>query len=279
MSSPTGAYPVPRPYDRDVLPQPGPTDLSIAPTSTGWGVVTLAQTYSTFWRLTGPESSAPGVVDVGLTGWLVNSTPGATWHVAYLGDSLETTSLELEAVAVPLVAIPLAIGPVASPGIVWPVQRGSPTLSDTSWTRPRVMVVSRCTNSYGPSKGGADVLAQRHAVLLAQDADVVYVGARPILGEHVQFLPVRTRDPLPSAGGSVAYLANEGFHVVQGATAAIQGERQYPVDLIVSNSSISTILLKLFGHRPVGTLHSRQPLRRARTGRPGPAWRRSEASS
>jgi glycosyltransferase involved in cell wall biosynthesis len=113
------------------------------------------------------------------------------------------------------------------------------------------MVVSRCTNSYGPSKGGADVLAQRHAVLLAQDADVVYVGARPILGEHVQFLPVRTRDPLPSAGGSVAYLANEGFHVVQGATAAIQGERQYPVDLIVSNSSISTILLKLFGRRPV----------------------------
>jgi glycosyltransferase involved in cell wall biosynthesis len=124
-------------------------------------------------------------------------------------------------------------------------------LSETPWTRPRVMVVSRCTSSYGPSKGGADVLAQRHAVLLAQDADVVYVGARPIQGEHVQNLPVRPRDLLPANGGSMNYLVNEGFHVVQGAMAAIQGERQFPVDLVVSNSSISTILLKILGRRPV----------------------------
>ncbi len=124
-------------------------------------------------------------------------------------------------------------------------------MTETGWTRPRVMVVSRCTNSYGPSRGGADVLAQRHAVLLAQDADVVYVGARPIQGEHTQNVIVRTRDLLPGWGGSASYLANEGFHVVQGATTAIRGERQLPVDLIVSNSSISTILLKLFGRRPV----------------------------
>jgi hypothetical protein len=105
----TGAYPVPRPYDRDVLPQPGPTDLSISPAATGWGIVSLAQTYSTFWQLSGSGSPAPAVVDVGLTGWLVNSTAGAEWHVTYLGDSLERTSLELEAVAVPVVAIPLAL--------------------------------------------------------------------------------------------------------------------------------------------------------------------------
>ena len=113
------------------------------------------------------------------------------------------------------------------------------------------MVVSRCTNSYGPSKGGADVLAQRHAVLLAQDADVVYVGSRPIQGDLVRNLPVQTRDLLPRSGGSAAYLANEGFHVLQGAATAIRGERHLPVDLIVSNSSISTIFLKLFGRRPV----------------------------
>jgi glycosyltransferase involved in cell wall biosynthesis len=119
------------------------------------------------------------------------------------------------------------------------------------WTRPRVMVVSRCTESYGPSKGGADVLAQRHAVLLAQDADVVYVGTRPLQSEHVQNLAVRARDLVRPSGGWAAYLVNEGFHVVQGAGTALRGERQFPVDLIVSNSSISTILLKLLGRRPV----------------------------
>ena len=119
------------------------------------------------------------------------------------------------------------------------------------WTRPRVMVVSRCTTSYGPSKGGADVIAQRHAVLLAQDADVVYVGTAPIGGENIQNVPVRPRDLFPGSLRKGSYLANEGMHVIQGAMAALQSEREFPVDLVVSNSSISTVLLKILGRRPV----------------------------
>ena len=85
----TGAYPQALPYDRDVLPQAGPTDLTMSPTATGWGVLTLAQTYSPLWQLTGPGPSDPSVVDVGLSGWLVNSTTDAVWQVSYLGNALE----------------------------------------------------------------------------------------------------------------------------------------------------------------------------------------------
>jgi hypothetical protein len=121
----TGAYPVAQPFDRDLLPQAGPTEMSIAPATSGWGVITLAQTFSTFWRLDGPGEVAPAVVDVGLTGWLVNSTPGAEWHVTYLGDSLESTSLVFEVVAVPLIAVPLAL--VAyRPGVLLRRRTGRP---------------------------------------------------------------------------------------------------------------------------------------------------------
>lgn len=95
------------------------------------------------------------------------------------------------------------------------------------------------------------MLAQRHAVLIAQDADVVYVGTAGPRGAHIQNVRIATRDLVTDSPGSMAYLANEALHVIHGTLAALQAERQYPVDLIVSNSSISTVLLKLFGRRPV----------------------------
>ena len=124
-------------------------------------------------------------------------------------------------------------------------------MTGVAWTRPRVMVVSRCTSSFGPSRGGADVIAQRHAVLIAQDADVVYVGTSGLRDEHIQNVQIATRDLVTDSPRSAGYLANEALHVVHGTLAALQAERQFPVDLIVSNSSISTVLLKLFSRRPV----------------------------
>ncbi len=110
----TGASPVVRTYERDLLPQAGPTDMSMRPASAGWGVMTLAQSYSPFWHLAGPGPAAPTVVDIGLTGWLVNSTPGAEWRVTYLGDGLLSTSLVLETIAVPLVAAPYVVAGIRS---------------------------------------------------------------------------------------------------------------------------------------------------------------------
>ncbi len=124
-------------------------------------------------------------------------------------------------------------------------------MTGDAWTRPRVMVVSRCAASFGPSRGGVDVLAQRHAKLLAEDADVLYVGLLPVGDARVRNVLVRSHDLLPRSLGSSVYVLNEGFHVILGALKALTTERKVSVDLVVSNSSISTILLKLLGRRPV----------------------------
>jgi len=124
-------------------------------------------------------------------------------------------------------------------------------MNGDAWTRPRVMVISRCAASFGPSKGGVDVLAQRHAMLLAEDADVLYVGLRPVGDPRVRSVLVRSHDLLPDSLGASVYVMNEGFHVVLGALKALTTERKVSVDLVVSNSSISTILLKFLGRRPV----------------------------
>jgi glycosyltransferase involved in cell wall biosynthesis len=124
-------------------------------------------------------------------------------------------------------------------------------MTDPDTGRPRVMVVSRCATSFGPSRGGVDVLAQRHAMLLADDAEVVYVGLRPVNDPRVRNVPVRSHDLLPESFGASAYVVNEGFHVVLGALKALRTEREIPADLVVSNSSISTLVLKLLGRRPV----------------------------
>ena len=104
----THPYPRPSGYERDILPQSEPTSLQFRPASSGWGVLTLAQSFSPFWQLSGPGPGDRAVVDVGLTGWLINSTGRDVWHATYLGDSLESTSLVLESIAVPIVAAPLA---------------------------------------------------------------------------------------------------------------------------------------------------------------------------
>lgn len=104
----TGSFPTPTPYLRDVSPQGSPTHLRFGGGASGWGVLTLAQTYSSEWQLSG-ASGALAQVDVGLTGWLVNATPSAVFSVQYGGDQLEQQALILESVAVPLALIPWGV--------------------------------------------------------------------------------------------------------------------------------------------------------------------------
>jgi glycosyltransferase involved in cell wall biosynthesis len=118
---------------------------------------------------------------------------------------------------------------------------------------PRVLVLSRCTTAFGASRGGADVLSRRHAELLARGGyRVVFVGTSPLETPGVETVEVRTRDLVPgrsgggSAGapGSIAYLVNEGVHVIQGTLNALRVLRRRPIDVVVSNSSIATLLLR-----------------------------------
>jgi glycosyltransferase involved in cell wall biosynthesis len=135
----------------------------------------------------------------------------------------------------------------------------------------RVLVLSRCTSTFGLSRGGADVLAQRHAIVLARNGfDVVYVGTDPLRDSRIENVVVRTVDLVPpSAAGSLArsfaYVLNEGGHVAQAALAGLKVYRRGRVEVAISNSSIATLLLKALGRsRPVihyihDGLHTRGP--------------------
>lgn len=121
--------------------------------------------------------------------------------------------------------------------------------------RPRVMVLSRCSSEYNSSRGGVDVLARRHAELLAQaNLPVLWVGTAELPGPNIQSVTIRTRDLLPrqvsgSTMGPVVYLANEAVHVGQAGLTATKLLRRQPVDLVVSNSSLSTLIVKMLAPR------------------------------
>lgn len=125
-------------------------------------------------------------------------------------------------------------------------------MTGSTGSRPfALLVVSRCSRAFGPSRGGVDVLAERHAIVLAKDDRVVFVGAEAIDHPSIRTLIVRPGDLIRSDGRGFAYLLNEAYHVVRASLAGLKWEQREPVDLVVSNSSISTILLKALGRRPV----------------------------
>ena len=130
-------------------------------------------------------------------------------------------------------------------------------MTDTSAIeRPvRALVVSRCASAYGNSRGGADVLARHHAAILAREAvQVTFVGTAPVEQQGVTNVLVQpARFPMGgsqrSGTHSVSYLVVEWIHVVQGALAGAKVLRRSPIDLTISNSSLTTILLKLLSRR------------------------------
>lgn len=123
---------------------------------------------------------------------------------------------------------------------------------------PRVMVVSRCASAFGASQGGVDLTARRHASLLSHHGvEVVFVGTTPLVEEGVTTVGVNAIDPLPlhpkgTLANAIVYLGNEACHVLQAALAGAKVQRRAPVDLTISHSSLTTMLLKvLSGHRPI----------------------------
>ncbi len=84
-------------FERYLQPQPSPTDQSFTAGTSGWGIVLAAQSYSPLWELSGgPGTVYHAVSNIGLNGWLVNTSVSSTWHVTYAGDRLEATAFVLE---------------------------------------------------------------------------------------------------------------------------------------------------------------------------------------
>jgi hypothetical protein len=102
-----GPSPIDYTFERYLGRQVSPTDLTVQTSGSGWGILLVAQSYSPLWTLSGGIGPAfHAVANVGLNGWLVNTSHSIQWHAAYSGDSLERTALVLEASA----GVPIAIG-------------------------------------------------------------------------------------------------------------------------------------------------------------------------
>jgi hypothetical protein len=102
------------------------------------------------------------------------------------------------------------------------------------------------------------VVARRHASLLAEHGvEVVFVGTAPLDQDGVTTVGVNAIDPMPlhpkgTLATAIVYLVNEGCHTLQAALAGSKIQRRSPVDLSISHSSLTTVLLKLLsGHRPI----------------------------
>lgn len=125
------------------------------------------------------------------------------------------------------------------------------TARDSAPSPIRVLVVSRCASAFGSSRGGADVLARRHATILAREnVDVTFVGTTPVdhPGVHNTLVHPVGRGG-PSGTNPLYYLLSEGVHVVQGALGGAKVLRRGTIDLTISNSSLTTILLKILARR------------------------------
>lgn len=91
----TGALPkmTPDPGTHDLAAQPASGPITFSPSAAGWGVLTLAQTYSPLWSATGPGTAVHAVVDVGLNGWFVEGGSPGSWQFTYTATSLLHTAL------------------------------------------------------------------------------------------------------------------------------------------------------------------------------------------
>lgn len=114
----------------------------------------------------------------------------------------------------------------------------------------RILVVSHAAATYAQSKGGADVLAVRHAHLLAREfGEVGFVGildARD--SEGLTYFPVSDADLVAYErfGARVAafgYLLNHFVRAVKAALVARRVSPTFRPDVIITHTSTATVLL------------------------------------
>lgn len=123
-----------------------------------------------------------------------------------------------------------------------------------------MLVISRCSRTFGRSQGGADVLARRHAVTLARSGLAVCLVTGPA-GDLPSGLRVETVAPSerlvvrPSAGVlNPLFLFNEFINVLRGARRGQQVLRQSAFDFVLCNHSTVTLWLKIRNPRQF-TIH------------------------
>jgi hypothetical protein len=90
----------------DYAARSSPMALSIIPTSSGWGILQVAQTYSAPWILDGSTSSSLHFpVNIGLNGWLVNFTAGRAVSAETRSASDVDGAMLVQVSAIPLLVV------------------------------------------------------------------------------------------------------------------------------------------------------------------------------
>jgi glycosyltransferase involved in cell wall biosynthesis len=115
-----------------------------------------------------------------------------------------------------------------------------------------LLVVSRGSAVFGPSRGGADTLALRHAQLMGRmGLQVGFVGV-PGMGSDasVTVTPITQKDVLDYRVGhpraiALSYMVNQLVRLVATTRAGLRLVRERHPHLVLSNASLTTIVLRL----------------------------------
>ncbi len=115
-----------------------------------------------------------------------------------------------------------------------------------------LLVVSRGSAVFGPSRGGADTLALRHARLMAREGlQVAFVGNPGPGGESkVQVVPVTRGDVLEYQAGrpraiALSYMVNQLVRLAAATRVGLRVVKSEHPEAVLSNASLTTILLRL----------------------------------
>lgn len=115
-----------------------------------------------------------------------------------------------------------------------------------------LIVISRGSAVFGPSKGGADTLALRHARLMArQGLRVGFVGLPMESAEpRVTIEPIHQDDVLEYHAGrpraiALAYMVNQLVRLVASTRLALRVIEKEQPQVVLSNASLTTILVRM----------------------------------
>jgi len=116
----------------------------------------------------------------------------------------------------------------------------------------RLLVISRCSNSFSSSRGGADVVALSTATLLSRRGiNTWYVGEGTSQSYNLHIVPLSGRGMGVRSRGNprvdaLRYLVSELRNVIRATFRGAQTLDQVLPNVVLSNHSISTIVLRIW---------------------------------
>ena len=128
----------------------------------------------------------------------------------------------------------------------------------------QIIIVSRCTQEFSSSKGGADALAALHAAaLLTRGHRVTFIARDGWKAPNAELIGVRTRSVFASNRtaktilGQEWYRINELLHVLHASIVGAIATNRLGADVTISNHYLTNLVMKFISPRtrPIYVLH------------------------